>query len=142
MSHQVTYNLASFALPPSRLYNTRSAETAALHIVLGDRQPLDVARVDALVGGWVWGDRMRLTSARWWEDTTPGLLMRHVRLSQALALGAMLVIGQGYGPYIPVLCPSHPQDGSHRHFVCQAAYGFLGDVMRFSEGLRFLGPSR
>ncbi|KAJ9533266.1 hypothetical protein QJQ45_018391 [Haematococcus lacustris] len=29
-----------------------------------------------------------------------------------------------------------------RHFVCQAAYGFLGDVMRLSEGLRFLGPAR
>ncbi|GFH29566.1 hypothetical protein HaLaN_28250, partial [Haematococcus lacustris] len=28
-----------------------------------------------------------------------------------------------------------------RHFVCQAAYGFLGDVMRLSEGLRFLGPA-
>ena len=24
----------------------------------------------------------------------------------------------------------------------QAAYGFLGDVMVFSEGLRFMGPSR
>ncbi|EFJ46238.1 diacylglycerol kinase [Volvox carteri f. nagariensis] len=33
-------------------------------------------------------------------------------------------------------------DGSKRHFVCQAGYGFMGDVMRFSERLRFLGPSR
>ncbi len=31
---------------------------------------------------------------------------------------------------------------SSRYFVCQAAYGFLGDVMHFSEGLRCLGPSR
>lgn len=29
-----------------------------------------------------------------------------------------------------------------RHYVCQAAYGFLGDVMCLSEGLRFMGPSR
>ncbi|GAX83936.1 hypothetical protein CEUSTIGMA_g11360.t1 [Chlamydomonas eustigma] len=63
------------------LHNTRSVEAAALHIALGDRCALDVARVDA-------------------------------------------------------------KDGSHRHFVCQAAYGFLGDVMKFSEGLRVLGPSR
>eukprot|EP00201_Polytomella_parva_P020151 CAMPEP_0175042712 /NCGR_PEP_ID=MMETSP0052_2-20121109/2737_1 /TAXON_ID=51329 ORGANISM="Polytomella parva, Strain SAG 63-3" /NCGR_SAMPLE_ID=MMETSP0052_2 /ASSEMBLY_ACC=CAM_ASM_000194 /LENGTH=356 /DNA_ID=CAMNT_0016305597 /DNA_START=642 /DNA_END=1709 /DNA_ORIENTATION=+ len=29
-----------------------------------------------------------------------------------------------------------------KHFVCQAAYGFLGDVMRDSEVLRVLGPAR
>uniref|UniRef100_A0A7S3QT80 DAGKc domain-containing protein n=1 Tax=Dunaliella tertiolecta TaxID=3047 RepID=A0A7S3QT80_DUNTE len=29
-----------------------------------------------------------------------------------------------------------------RHFMCQAAYGFLGDVMCLSEGLRFMGPAR
>jgi len=63
------------------LHGTRSAEAAALHIALGDRMPLDVARVDA-------------------------------------------------------------DDGTHKHFVCQAAYGFLGDVMRTSESLRFMGPSR
>ncbi|GLI70536.1 hypothetical protein VaNZ11_015451 [Volvox africanus] len=33
-------------------------------------------------------------------------------------------------------------DGSTRHFVCQAGYGFMGDVMRFSERLRFMGPTR
>ncbi|GIL42232.1 hypothetical protein Vafri_272, partial [Volvox africanus] len=33
-------------------------------------------------------------------------------------------------------------DGSARHFVCQAGYGFMGDVMRFSERLRFMGPTR
>ncbi|GLC35358.1 hypothetical protein PLESTB_000573200 [Pleodorina starrii] len=33
-------------------------------------------------------------------------------------------------------------DGSCRHFVCQAGYGFMGDVMRFSERLRFMGPGR
>ncbi|KAG2432474.1 hypothetical protein HXX76_008819 [Chlamydomonas incerta] len=33
-------------------------------------------------------------------------------------------------------------DGTVRHFVCQAGYGFMGDVMRFSERLRFMGPVR
>ena len=64
-----------------RLYNSRSPETAALHVALGDRHPLDVARVDTL-------------------------------------------------------------GGQHKYFVCQAAYGFLGDVMSMSEGMRALGPSR
>ncbi|KAG2498761.1 hypothetical protein HYH03_003500 [Edaphochlamys debaryana] len=32
--------------------------------------------------------------------------------------------------------------GEARTFVCQAGYGFMGDVMRFSERLRCMGPVR
>ena len=46
--HRLTPLPLSF---PYRLHNTRSAEASALHIVLGDRHPLDVARVDAQVEG-------------------------------------------------------------------------------------------
>ncbi len=63
------------------MHGTRSVESAALHIALGDRLALDVGRLDA-------------------------------------------------------------GDGSHKYFVCQAAYGFLGDVMRMSEGMRGFGPGR
>ena len=41
-----------------------------------------------------------------------------------------------YGPGAPYL-PHLPA-----WVVAQAGYGFMGDVMRFSERLRFLGPSR
>lgn len=63
------------------LHGTRSVTTAALHVALGDRLGLDVARID----------------------------------------GA---------------------DGSHNYFVCQAGYGFMGDVVKWSERFRWLGPSR
>ncbi len=33
-------------------------------------------------------------------------------------------------------------DGQTRHSVCYAAYGYMGDLMRRSEGLRWLGPVR
>ena len=32
--------------------------------------------------------------------------------------------------------------GEHRYAVCVASYGYMGDLMRTSERLRFLGPSR
>eukprot|EP00798_Chlamydomonas_sp_ICE-L_P020658 gene20658-27444_t len=35
-----------------------------------------------------------------------------------------------------------PGDPDVKYFVCQAAYGFLGDVLRMSEGMRAVGPSR
>jgi ceramide kinase len=33
-------------------------------------------------------------------------------------------------------------DGESRHSVCYAAYGYMGDLMRQSERLRWLGPLR
>lgn len=33
-------------------------------------------------------------------------------------------------------------DGAHNYFVCQAGYGFMGDVIKWSEKFRWLGPSR
>lgn len=33
-------------------------------------------------------------------------------------------------------------DGCTRHSVCYAAYGYMGDLMRRSERLRWLGPLR
>ena len=33
-------------------------------------------------------------------------------------------------------------DGRIRHSVCYAAYGYMGDLMRQSERLRWLGPLR
>ena len=33
-------------------------------------------------------------------------------------------------------------DGERRFCVCIASYGYMGDLMRESEKLRFLGPSR
>jgi len=53
--------------------------------------------------------------------------------------GAGGAAGDGAGGLGAGACGQPP---AYKHFVCQAAYGFLGDVMRFSEGLRFLGPSR
>ena len=32
--------------------------------------------------------------------------------------------------------------GGHRYAVCVASYGYMGDLMRLSERLRFLGPAR
>ena len=32
--------------------------------------------------------------------------------------------------------------GNHRYAVCVASYGYMGDLMRMSERLRFLGPAR
>ena len=32
--------------------------------------------------------------------------------------------------------------GAHRYAVCVASYGYMGDLMRTSERLRFLGPAR
>ena len=32
--------------------------------------------------------------------------------------------------------------GEHRYAVCVASYGYMGDLMRTSERLRFLGPIR
>ena len=32
--------------------------------------------------------------------------------------------------------------GAHRYAVCVASYGYMGDLMRASERLRFLGPAR
>ena len=32
--------------------------------------------------------------------------------------------------------------GEHRYAVCVASYGYMGDLMRTSERLRFLGPVR
>ncbi|CAL8471765.1 g11307 [Coccomyxa elongata] len=63
------------------LNGTRSQATAALHIALGDRTPLDVMRLDM-------------------------------------------------------------ESGGHRYAVCVASYGYMGDLMRLSERLRFLGPAR
>jgi hypothetical protein len=53
-----------------------------------------------------------------------------------LHLGSQLELSGGAGgpPSIPPL--------TARNFVCQAAYGFLGDVMKRSESLRFMGPGR
>ncbi|EIE23262.1 hypothetical protein COCSUDRAFT_66245 [Coccomyxa subellipsoidea C-169] len=58
------------------LNGTRSAATAALHVALGDRTPLDVMRVDT-------------------------------------------------------------GDGTHRFSVCYATYGYMGDLLRTSETLRW-----
>lgn len=33
-------------------------------------------------------------------------------------------------------------NGAHRYAVCVASYGYMGDLMRTSERLRFLGPAR
>lgn len=33
-------------------------------------------------------------------------------------------------------------DGHHRFSVCVASYGYMGDLMRFSEKLRWMGPPR
>ena len=33
-------------------------------------------------------------------------------------------------------------DDERRFCVCVASYGYMGDLMRHSEKLRFLGPSR
>ena len=33
-------------------------------------------------------------------------------------------------------------DGARRFCICVAAYGYMGDLMRESEKMRFLGPSR
>lgn len=33
-------------------------------------------------------------------------------------------------------------DGTRRFCICVASYGYLGDLMRESEKMRFLGPSR
>lgn len=33
-------------------------------------------------------------------------------------------------------------DGQHRFAACVASYGYMGDLMRFSEKLRWMGPSR
>ncbi|DBA70237.1 TPA: hypothetical protein ACH3X2_012144 [Trebouxia sp. C0005] len=60
---------------------TRSQLTAALHIALGDRIPLDVLRVDT-------------------------------------------------------------EDMQHRFAVCVASYGYMGDLMKDSEKLRWMGPAR
>lgn len=32
--------------------------------------------------------------------------------------------------------------GAQRYAVCVASYGYMGDLMRTSERLRFLGPAR
>ena len=34
------------------------------------------------------------------------------------------------------------RDGHHRYAMCTACYGYMGDLMHTSEGLRWLGPSR
>ena len=34
------------------------------------------------------------------------------------------------------------KDGHHRYAMCTACYGYMGDLMHTSEGLRWLGPSR
>ena len=33
-------------------------------------------------------------------------------------------------------------DGRTRHSVCYAAYGYMGDLMRRSERIRWVGPLR
>ena len=33
-------------------------------------------------------------------------------------------------------------DGNSQFSVCYAAYGYMGDLMRRSEGMRWLGPVR
>ena len=33
-------------------------------------------------------------------------------------------------------------DGAHRFAVCVASYGYMGDLMKFSERLRWMGPGR
>lgn len=53
----------------------------------------------------------------------------------------MEVVGGG-GPGAGQGSPPAPPPALPRFFVCQAAYGFLGDVMKFSERLRFMGPAR
>ncbi len=181
-----------------RLHGTRSAEASALHIALGDRLSLDVARVDCLDPAYVphmqrgqpaaeaaatpaskaggnssssqvpprytppppspgvtagggglagsgagslspaptAGDGAHLLAAR---SPTPGL-------AAGAAGPAMLSSSDprvsGTGTTGTHLSPSALKSLTTRHFVCQAAYGFLGDVMHFSEGLRCLGPSR
>lgn len=32
--------------------------------------------------------------------------------------------------------------GEHRYMCCMASYGFMGDVMKLSEGFRWMGPAR
>ena len=34
------------------------------------------------------------------------------------------------------------EDGAHRFAVCVASYGYMGDLMRHSEKLRWMGPAR
>ncbi len=34
------------------------------------------------------------------------------------------------------------EDGDRRYCCCVAAYGYMGDLMRESERLRWMGPSR
>ena len=33
-------------------------------------------------------------------------------------------------------------DGHHRYAMCTACYGYMGDLMHTSEGMRWMGPSR
>ena len=33
-------------------------------------------------------------------------------------------------------------DGAHRFAICVASYGYMGDLMRASEKLRWMGPPR
>jgi hypothetical protein len=60
----------------------------------------------------------------------PGWLVGGVKSVSAAAPGGLC--GKGGGNW----------GGGSKLFVCQAAYGFLGDVMKRSERMRWMGPSR
>ena len=34
------------------------------------------------------------------------------------------------------------EDSHHRYATCVASYGYMGDLMQRSEGMRWMGPSR
>lgn len=189
--------------PPAlqcRLHGTRSAEASALHIALGDRLALDVARVDcepsansmtaagsAAAGAGVAGANGSAAGAQGnggkggkgipGEGKEQGggsaggasgqggvngagngggkggsgegesdSMVSHFQSSAAV--GGQSGGGGGAGGGGGSTAGQGPQGQVHgpqlmsRSFVCQAAYGFLGDVMSLSEGLRFMGPKR
>lgn len=116
-----------------RLHGTRNALTAALHVAFGDATPLDMGYLQPLT------PLMRSCALQQQEQQQ--------QQQQLLLPQAPESPGYASNAYSSAACDAHARDGSRgapggKQFVCAAHYGYLADVLRASEALRWMGPAR
>eukprot|EP00798_Chlamydomonas_sp_ICE-L_P003169 gene3169-13182_t len=104
------------------LHGTRSVVASALNIILGDRSSLDPP----------------------WNPICGGLCRQYhpsLHGTRSVVASALHII-LGDRSSLDVGRILSPKTGVSKFFVCQAAYGFFGDVMTVSETMRAVGPLR
>lgn len=116
---------------------TRSQATATLHIALGDRHAPVPIPAKHLVSLWT-VDHVGLSIYMQFRD---GWRFRKgcskLNSTQAWTSSSCCACRTPLD-----VIRADMEGGGHRYAVCVASYGYMGDLNRLSERLRFLGPAR